>query len=100
MHPWYDPNIVDEFYEEFFNIDATHYHIYAAEWTPTHIDFYLDNQKIRTVNQSPTYEMQFMLSMYERPDQANETDPRDRRASYPKEFVIDYFRAYQPIKGW
>lgn len=100
VHPWSDASIADEFYEDLLPIDATRYHIYAAEWTPTHIDFYVDNQKIRTIQQSPAYEMQFMLSIYERPDQANEAGKRDRPEAYPKRFTIDYFRAYQPIGGY
>jgi beta-glucanase (GH16 family) len=100
LHPWGDPSIADEFYAEFLPIDATHYHIYAAEWTPTHIDFYVDNQKTRTILQSPTYEMQFMLGMYERPEQANGTELLDWSRSYPKRFTIDYFRAYQPVGGY
>ncbi|HEX8037309.1 MAG TPA: glycoside hydrolase family 16 protein, partial [Ktedonobacterales bacterium] len=33
VHPWSDPAIMDEFYEEVVPIDARHYHIYAVEWT-------------------------------------------------------------------
>jgi beta-glucanase (GH16 family) len=100
VHPWSDPTIREEFYEDFLAIDATQYHIYATEWTPTHIDFYVDNQKTRTVNQSPKYPMQFMLGIYERPNQSAGADAPDRSASYPKKFIIDYFRAYQPIRGY
>lgn len=100
VHPWSDPAIRNEFYEDLFQIDATRYHIYAAEWTPTHIDVFIDNHKIRTINQSPSYQMQFMLGMYERPPQADETEITDESASYPKTFAIDYFRAYQPVEGY
>ena len=100
VHPWSDPTITDEFFEDFLHIDATHYHIYAAEWTPTHIDFYVDNQKIRTIHQSPKYPMQFMLGIYERPHLGAEAEASDRSATYPKKFIIDYFRAYQPVGGY
>ncbi len=100
VHPWSDPSLMDEFYEEIIDSDATGYHIYAAEWTPTHIDFFVDNRKIRTINQSPTYEMQFMLGIYERPQQADGTEVFDEPTSYPKKFVIDYVRAYQPVGGY
>jgi hypothetical protein len=91
VHPWYDPSLKDEFYREVLPIDATQFHIYGVEWTPRHIDFYLDNVKRRTIRQAINYPMQFMLNIYELPGQAT-----DRRW-YPKEFVIDYFRAYQPL---
>lgn len=100
VHPWGDASISDEFYEDFLPIDATGFHIYAAEWTPTHIDFYVDNQKLRTVHQSPNYPMQFMLGIYELPHKAAQKQIAQPSASYPKRFVVDYFRAYQPIAGY
>jgi hypothetical protein len=93
IHPWKDPNLTDEFYQDMIRFDATLFHIYAYEWTPTQIDFYIDNQKIRSVHQSPQYPMQFILSIYELPGTANS-------APYPKEFVVDYVRAYQPDEGY
>ena len=93
IHPWGDPNLVVEFYQDPLEIDATKFHIYAHEWTPTHIDFYVDNQKIRRIDQSPAYPMQFMLSLYELPGV-------DADAAYPKEFVVDYIRGYQPVDGY
>lgn len=100
VHPWGDPNLNDEFYEEFLPIDATHYHLYGLEWTPTQIDFYLDNVKIRTIHQSPNYSMQFMLSIYERPFKDEGVGINDSSPPYPKRFIIDYFRAYQPNGGY
>jgi beta-glucanase (GH16 family) len=55
VHPWGDQNLRDEFYEEVLNIDTTQYHIYGLEWMPTHADFYVDNVKTKTINQSPKY---------------------------------------------
>jgi beta-glucanase (GH16 family) len=89
IHPWKDSNLTEEFYQDQLDIDAMRFHIYAFEWTPNHIDFYVDNQKTRTIHQSPDYPMQFMLSIYELPG-------ADRQTSYPKEFAVDYLRAYQP----
>jgi len=100
VHPWGDPTITDEFYEASLPIDATSFHLYAAEWTPAQIDFYVDNRKLRTIHQSPQYSMQFMLGIYERPAQAHEADQRDGLEAYPKRFVVDYFRAYQPLAGY
>jgi len=90
---WADPTLSAAFYRDSLDIDATHFHIYAHEWTPTHIDFYVDNHKIRRINQSPAYPMQFMLGLYEAPGV-------DARSAYPKEFVVDYVRTYQPVSGY
>lgn len=93
IHSWKDPNLTEEFCEDLLDIDVTKFHIYAHEWAPTHIDFYVDNQKIRRIHQSPNYPMQFMLAIYELPE-GKGNDP------YPKEFVVDYVRAYQPEGGY
>jgi len=100
VHPWADSKIVDEFKEIPLPINIADFHIYAAEWTPTHIDFYVDNRKIGAVHQSPEYPMQFMLGIYERPQEIRRDAMSRGDAEYPKKFVIDYFRAYQPVGGY
>lgn len=94
---WNDPNLREECFEDHLEIDAAEYHVYALEWTPTRVDFYVDNRHLRTVHQSPQYPMQFMLGVYERPHEVLE-DARD--ANFPKCCEVDYFRAYQPIGGY
>jgi hypothetical protein len=49
VHPWSDPAINDEFFEDFVPIRSMDYHMYAVEWTPPHIDFDLDDRKLRTM---------------------------------------------------
>lgn len=98
--PWADPALQKEFYEETFPIDTTCYHLYAVEWKPAQVDYYIDNQLIKVIHQSPAYPMQFMLSIFEHPFEGAWTGVHDPAAPYPKEFTIDYFRAYQPIAGY
>ncbi len=94
LHPFNDPNITDEFYQDTIAINAAHYHIYAAEWTPTHVSFFVDNVKTRTIQQSPSYPMQFMLTVYEIPQYLT---PESKTTSWPKTFEVDYVRGYRPI---
>lgn len=94
VHPWGDPALEEAFYREVLPIDATQFHLYAVDWTPARIDFYVDNVKRRTVRQAINYPLQFMLGIYELPGENT-----DRRR-YPKQFVIDYFRAYRPVGGY
>lgn len=93
VHPFDDPEIVDEFSQETIPIDARDFHVYAAEWTPDGVAFFVDGDQVKTVAQSPTYPMQLMLGIYEFP--ATEGD--ERTAAYPKEFVVDYVRGYRLI---
>jgi Glycosyl hydrolases family 16 len=93
---WNDPLLTDECYEDVLQIDASEFHVYAVEWTPTHIDFFVDNVKMRTIHQSPNYPMQFMLGIYERPHELLEGD----RTPFPRVCEVDYFRGYQPVGGY
>ena len=86
-----DDKLTDDFHEDDFKLDVTKFHIYAAEWTPEKVIFYIDNKKIRALNQSPKYPMQFMLGIYEIPSE--ERDAKDK--TYPKEFIVDYVRGYK-----
>lgn len=97
VHPWADPTIHEEFYVDTFAIDTTQFHVYAVEWTPTYIDFAIDNVKIKTIYQSPQYPMQFMLGVFERRSQDAWTGPYNPDDPYPKMFTIDYLRGYQSV---
>ena len=68
LHPFGDPGIRDEFSVEDLAIDARDFHVYAAEWTPGHVAFFVDDQLVKLVEQSPGYPMQFMLGIYEFPE--------------------------------
>jgi hypothetical protein len=94
---WNDPMLHDEIFEDHVDINAAEFHIYAVEWTPTHLDFFVDNVKIRTIPQSPQYPMQFMLGVYERPHEILE---QDFDIAFPRVCEVDYFRGYQPIGGY
>jgi hypothetical protein len=87
-----DTTLKDEFFEDSFGFDATSFHIYAAEWSPKGIDFYIDNTRVRSIKQSPSYEMQLMLNMYEIPP----LDLNSKKSDFPKKFEIDYIRVYKP----
>jgi beta-glucanase (GH16 family) len=93
VHPFGDPDIVDDFAAEPLPIDAREFHAYAADWTPERVSFSVDGEHVRTVEQSPAYPMQLMLGIYEFPDEPGRRDPAER---YPKEFVVDYVRGYRP----
>jgi hypothetical protein len=97
VHPFGDPAIADEFAAEAVAIDARELHTYAAEWTPDQVAFYVDEQRIKVVRQSPSYPMQFMLNIYEFADGSGTRQPSLARSL--KTFVVDGFRGYRPIAG-
>lgn len=94
LHPFGDPAIREEFSVEVLDMDPREFHVYAAEWTPRRVAFFVDYRLVKTVEQSPGYPLQLMLGIYEFPDDG----PPPRAAHrYPKQFVVDYVRGYRPI---
>lgn len=86
-----DPDLKDCFFEDEFKIDVSEFHVYAAEWRPGYVDFFIDHQHIRRIEQSPNYPMQLMLGIYEVPVEVK--DEKDK--AYPKTFVVDYVKAWR-----
>ena len=87
VHPFGDDRILDDFTKVRVEIDAREFHVYATEWTPDGVAFFVDDALVKTVPQSPDYAMQLMLNIYE--------FPGEPAGSYPKEFVVDYVRGYR-----
>ena len=91
IHPFGDPATTDDFSTETLAMDATAFHTYAAEWTPTYVAFYVDDGLLKVSWKSPNYPMQFMVNIYEFAD-GEVLEPAE---AYPKEFVVDFFRGYR-----
>jgi hypothetical protein len=93
VHPFGDPSITDDFSRVSVPVDVRDVHSYAVEWTPERVAFYVDQRLVKVVRQSPTYPMQFMLSLYEFRERGAAVDP----ARYPKVFRVEGFRGYRPV---
>jgi Glycosyl hydrolases family 16 len=93
LHPFGDPAIRDEFSVEILDLDPGAFHVYAAEWTPGQVAFFVDDRPVKTVAQSPSYPMQLMLGIYEFPDDGQASRPA---RPYPKQFVVDAVRGWRP----
>lgn len=92
IHPFGDPRLREEWRAEPVELDATEFHVYAVDWRSDRVDFFIDNQLVKTAHQAPAYAMQLMLAIYQFPDRIG-TGP----AHYPQQFVVDYVRGYRPL---
>lgn len=77
-----DPKLVNEFYEEEFNIDVSDWNIYKVDRKKGEVIFYINGKEIRRINQSPDYKMQLMLNLYDLKNIKNENN----------RFEIDYIK--------
>lgn len=89
LHPFGDPNITDEFTVRTHDLDTAEFHTYSIDWTPDHVDFFVDGERAGRSEQSPDYPMQLMLGLFEFPEGPEKTAPI--------EGAIEFVRVYAPV---
>ncbi|GAA4715520.1 glycoside hydrolase family 16 protein [Phytohabitans rumicis] len=67
VHPFRDPALRDDFAAPRLPIDVTDFHAYTADWRPGRVDFFVDEDHVRTVEQAPDYPMQMMIGVFDFP---------------------------------
>ena len=67
IHPFRDPMLVEEFSAEPRRIDVSERHLYAVDWRPGRVDFFLDSGRYRRVAQAPDYPMQLIIGVFHFP---------------------------------
>jgi hypothetical protein len=70
IHPFRDPMLVEEFSAEPRRIDVRERHLYAVDWRPGRVDFFLDSDRYRRVAQAPDYPMQLIIGVFHFPASA------------------------------
>ncbi|HZR96932.1 MAG TPA: glycoside hydrolase family 16 protein [Gaiellaceae bacterium] len=88
VHPFGDPSIVDEFERVTLPIDACAFNVYRADWSEERVEFFVNGELVKTVEQSPAYPMQLMLSLY----------AFGAAGAHPKVFEVDYVRSRPAIR--
>jgi hypothetical protein len=72
VHPFRDPALTDDFAALPRALDVGGFHVYAADWRPGAVDFLVDGELVRTVEQAPDYPMQLELAVFDFPERAAE----------------------------
>ncbi len=92
VHPFRDPAITDEWDAARVALDVADFHVYAADWGPGRVDFFIDGEQVKTVGQAPAYAMQMMVAVFDFPDKAASTpDP-----GHVPELAVDYVLGRTP----
>jgi hypothetical protein len=66
-HPFRDPALRDDFAALQLPVDMTSFHVYAADRRPGRVDFFVDGDHVRTVEQTPDYPIQTMIGVFDFP---------------------------------
>jgi hypothetical protein len=85
-----DPRLEWDMGEVELELDATDWHLYAAEWSAEEIHFSVDDRLVRTVRQGIDYPLQLMVDLFEFPEGGD----RDA-ATYPKTGEVGAVRGYR-----
>jgi glycosyl hydrolase family 16 len=88
VHPFRDPTLTDEFAAPRMAIDVAEHHVYAADWRPGRVDFLVDGEHVRTVDQAPAYPMQMMVAVFDFPDREGAA----QHAEHVPQLAVDYVR--------
>jgi Glycosyl hydrolases family 16 len=92
VHPFRDPAITDEFDARRMAIDVADFHVYAADWRPGRVNFLIDGQHVKTVEQAPDYPMQMIVAVFDFPAKAA---PSPQPEHVP-ELAVDFVRVTPP----
>ena len=88
VHPFRDPALRDDFVTTRLPIDVTDFHVYAVDWRPGRVDFLVDDEHVRTVEQAPDYPMQIMIGVFDFPAKPS----AGAHADHVPRLVLDYAR--------
>jgi glycosyl hydrolase family 16 len=64
-----DPRLEQEFSADPRPLDVRERHVYAVDWQPGRVEFFLDGEHVRTAEQAPDYPMQLILGLFDFPEQ-------------------------------
>jgi hypothetical protein len=65
IKPFRDPSLSWEFDAPRLEIDVREPHVYAANWQPGRVEFLVDDQPVKTVEQAPAYPVQAMVAVFD-----------------------------------
>jgi beta-glucanase (GH16 family) len=92
VKPQRDPRLTLDFEKVRVDGDLTEFHDYAVDWNPGAIRFFIDGRWVKTVRQRLEYPVQFMLDVYELPNEARRRDG----AAHPLRFEVERVRTFPP----
>jgi Glycosyl hydrolases family 16 len=88
IHPFRDPALRDDFTAPRLPVEVSEFHVYTADWQQGRVDFFLDGDHVRTVEQAPDYPMQMMIGVFDFPAKPDAA----RHADHTPRFVLDSVR--------
>jgi beta-glucanase (GH16 family) len=92
IHPFRDPALTEEFSAPRRELDVTEFHVYASDWGPGRVDFFIDGEHVTSIGQAPDYPMQMMIGVFDFPS-------KDGPAGHVPELAVDWVRGGRQSVG-
>jgi hypothetical protein len=83
-----DPSLSWEFEAPRLELDVREPHVYAAHWQPGRVEFLVDGEPVKTVEQAPAYPVQAMVAVFDFP----EKDSTGEHGEHVPELAVDWIR--------
>jgi hypothetical protein len=83
-----DPSLSWGFEAPPLEIDVREAHVYGADWRPGRVEFLVDGQSVKTVEQAPAYPVQSMIAVFDFPQK----DPAGEHAEHVPLLAVDWVR--------
>jgi hypothetical protein len=74
IKPIRDPALVWEFDAPTMGIDVAEPHVYGVEWWEGGVEFFVDGEHVKAVEQAPAYPLQIMVAAFDFPEKAGPSD--------------------------
>ncbi|GAA2636149.1 glycoside hydrolase family 16 protein [Paractinoplanes durhamensis] len=74
LHRFRDPSLTEDWSVVDLPIDVSAFHVYAVEWRPGSLNFSVDGDVVKHVDQAPSYPVQLELAVFDFPDKADLVD--------------------------
>jgi Glycosyl hydrolases family 16 len=84
-----DPALTWEFDAPRMAIDVAEPHVYAADWRPGRVDFFVDGEHVKTAHQAPDYPMQMEIGVFDFPAH----QAAEQHAAHVPQLAVDWVRA-------
>jgi hypothetical protein len=75
LHRFRDPALSEDFSAPPVEIDVSEFHTYGVDWRPGWLEFIIDDEVVRRLDQAPDYPMQLMIGVFDFPAKAADDDP-------------------------
>jgi hypothetical protein len=74
IKPFRDPSLRWEFGAPRMKIDVAQPHAYAVAWRAGAVEFFVDGEQVRSVQQAPAYPLQMMIAVFDFPEKPGPPD--------------------------